>query len=104
MELQEGNIIPDQKSLDIKGMDAFVKSSTNPTVQKRLKSILYDDILNSENIDQIKILKDIAKVEKEIFDSINAGRKEFFKPVKVKSLSSYENPMRIQGIYQHEEC
>ena len=98
MELQEGNIIPDEKSLDIKGMDAFVKSSTNPTVQKRLKSILYDDILNSENIDQIKILKDIAKVEKEIFDSINAGRKEFFKPVKVKSLSSYENPMRIQGI------
>ena len=97
-ELQEGNIVPEAKSLDVKGMDAFVKSSTNPTIQKRLKKILYDDILNSENIDQIKILKDIAMVEKEIFDSINAGQKTFFKPVKVKSLSSYENPMRIQGI------
>lgn len=79
-------------------MDAFVKSSTNPTIQKKLKKILYDDILNSEYIDQIKVLRDIAAVEKEIFDSINRGEKIFFKPVKVKSLSSYENPMRIQGI------
>lgn len=79
-------------------MDAFVKSSMNPAIQKRLKKILYDDILNSESIDQIKVLRDIATVEKEIYDSINNGEKKFFKPVKVKSLSSYENPMRIQGI------
>ena len=98
MELQEGNKVPEEKSLDVKGIDVFVKSSTNAAVQKRLKAILYDDILNTETIDQIQILRDIAKVEKEIFDSINAGKKEFFKPVKVKSLSSYENPMRIQGI------
>ena len=79
-------------------MDAFVKSSTNPTIQKKLKQILYDDILNSEYIDQIKVLRDIATVEKEIYDSINRGEKTFFKPVKVKSQSSYDNPMRIQGI------
>lgn len=98
MEVQEGNIIPEEKSLDVKGMDAFVKSSTNPAIQERLKKILYEDILNSEYIDQIQVLRDIAKVEREIFDSINNGEKRFFKPVKVKSLSSYENPMRIQGI------
>ena len=98
MELQEGNIIPEDKSLDVKGMDAFVMSSKNPSIQKRLKRILYEDILNSESIDQIQVLRDIATVEKEIFDSINNGEKKFFKPVKVKSLSSYENPMRIQGI------
>lgn len=98
MELQEGHIIPEEESLDVKGMDAFVKSSTNAAIRERLKKILYDDILNTENIDQIKILKDIAAIEKEIFDSINSGQKIFFKPVKVKSLSSYENPMRIQGI------
>lgn len=98
VELQEGNVIPEDKSLDIKGMDAFVKSSTNATIRERLKSILYEDILNSESIDPIAVLRDIAKVEKEIFDSINNGEKRFFKPVKVKSLSSYENPMRIQGI------
>ena len=98
MELQEGNVVPEEKSLDVKGMDAFVKSSMNPAIQARLKKILYDDILNSESIDQIQVLRDIARVEKEIFDSINNGEKKFFKPVKVKSLSSYENPMRIQGI------
>lgn len=98
MELQEGNIVPEAKSLDVKGMDAFVKSSMNPAIQERLKKILYEDILNTEAIDQIRVLRDIAKVEKEIFDSINNGEKRFFKPVKVKSLASYENPMRIQGI------
>lgn len=79
-------------------MDAFVKSSTNPAIQAKLKKILYEDILNSETIDRIKILKDIAKVEKEIYDSIASGEKIFYKPVKVKSVSAYENPMRIQGI------
>lgn len=98
MELQEGNTIPEEKSLDIKGMDAFVKSSMNPAVQARLKKILYDDILNSEAIDPVKVLRDIAVVEKEIFTSINNGEKKFFKPVKVKALSAYENPTRIQGI------
>lgn len=98
VELQEGNVIPEEKSLDVKGMDAFVKSSMNPAIQERLKKILYEDILNTEQIDPIQVLRDIAVTEKEIFDSINNGEKRFFKPVKVKSISSYENPMRIQGI------
>ena len=98
VELQEGNIIPEDKSLDVKGMPAFVKSSMNPSIQEKLKKVLYEDILNSEAIDQIKVLRDIAMIEKDIYDSIHNGEKKFFKPVKVKSLSSYENPMRIQGI------
>lgn len=98
IEVQEGHIVPEEKSLDIKGMDAFVKSTSNPITQEHLKKILYDDILNSEQIDIVKILKDIHKVEQEIFDSINAGEKKYYKPAQVKSISSYENPMRIQGI------
>lgn len=98
MELQEGNIIPEAKSLDVKGMEALVKSVVNASTQQKLKKILYEDILNSESIDQIQILRDIAKVEREIFNSIQAGEKKYFKPVKVKSIASYENPMRIQGI------
>ena len=98
MELQEGNTIPEEKSLDIKGMEAFVKSTSNPAVQERLKKILYEDILNTEAIDPIQVLRDIAKTEKKIFDSISNGEKKYFKPAKVKSLSAYENPMRIQGI------
>lgn len=97
-ELQEGNVVPEEKSLDVKGMDAFVKSSTNPAIQARLKKILYEDILNSETVDQIKVLRHLAQLEKEIFDSINRGEKIFFKPVKVKAFESYDDPMRIQGI------
>lgn len=98
VELQEGNIIPTEEQLDVKGIPALVKSSSNPAIQKRLKEILYEDILNADEIDQVKVLKDIARVEKEIFDSINRGEKKFYKPLVVKAISSYANPMSMQGI------
>lgn len=79
-------------------MDAFVKSTMNPTIQAKLREILYNDILNSDSINPVTVLKHIAQTEKEIYDSINNGEKKYYKPAKVKSLSSYENPMRIQGI------
>ena len=98
IELQEGNIVPEDKSMDIKGLDAFIKCTSNEAIQDSLKKILYDDILNSREIDQVKILADIAKIEKDIIDSIQKGEKRFFKPARVNALSSYDNPMRIQGI------
>ena len=79
-------------------MEAFVKSSMSQETRDRLKKILYEDILKCEEIDQIKVIKDIAIIEKEIYESIQYGDKKFFKPVKVKSQSAYEEPMRIQGI------
>ena len=79
-------------------MEAFVKSTINPTVQEKMKRVLYEDILDADEIDQIKVLKDLALIEREIHDSIVKGEKIYYKPVKVKSMSSYENPMRIQGI------
>ena len=65
MELQEGNTIPEDKSLDVKGMDAFVKSSMNPTIQAKLKKILYEDILNTEAIDPIQVLRDTSSITDE---------------------------------------
>lgn len=98
VRLQEGNIIPEGKDLDVKGMEAFVKSSMAEETRSRLKKILYEDILKCEEIDQIKVLKDIAMVEKDIYESIRRGDKLFYKPVKIRSQSGYEDPMRIQGI------
>ena len=98
MELKEGNVVPKSKSLDIKGMDAFVKSSSNPETQKRLKEVLYKDILASETIDRVQVLRDLKLIELDIIKSIKSGEKKFFKPVKVKSMSAYPDPMRIQGI------
>lgn len=97
--LQEGNIVPENKRLDVKGL-AMSKSSTNNTTQEKLKEILYEEILNADAVDQINVLKQLAKFEKEIYESLRTGKKTFYKPVRIKSISSYENPMRVYGIKQ----
>ena len=99
-ELQEGNKIPDNidQALDAKGIPSLVKSVTADSTKKALKEILYNDILNTDKIDQIKVLKDLAILEKRIMQSLNNGSKEFYKPATVKSVSAYADPMRIQGI------
>lgn len=79
-------------------MEAFVKSSMSEETRNRLKKILYEDILKCEDIDQVKVIKDIAIIENDIYQSIQNGDKKFYKPVKIKSQSAYEDPMRIQGI------
>lgn len=98
MELQEGNIIPEAEKLDIKGIPCFVKTTLNESTRNTLKKILFDDILNIDEIDQIKLLRDLAMVEKNIYNSLHDGSKDYLKPVRIKSMNNYENPMGIQGI------
>ena len=97
-ELQEGHYVPRDEALDTKGMDAFNKSTSNDAIKVRLKKVLFNDILDTPVIDQIAVVKAIATIEKEIFNSIQEGKKEFYKPAKIKSTSAYVDPMRIQGI------
>ena len=99
-ELQEGNSIPNNidQALDSKGIPCITKSVSADSTKKALKKIMYNDILNIDKIDQIKVLKDLAILEKHITQSLQNGSKEFYKPATVKSVSAYENPMRIQGI------
>lgn len=97
MELQEGNMIPSgMKSLDIKGLP-MNKSTLNKNTSKKLKEILYEDVLNSEAISQPQILKSIIILEKQIFKSLSSGEKKYYKPATVKSQYAYEDPLRISG-------
>lgn len=98
MEVQEGNLIPENKRLDIKGIECLTKSSKSEKTREALKKIVLEDILNAPVIDQLRFVKDIAIFEKQIVNSIRGGSKEYYKPVTIKSASTYNDPMRIQGI------
>lgn len=97
-EIQEGNIVPENKQLDIKGIASMAKSSMADSTRDALKKILYEDILKTPVIDQFRIIKHIAILEKKIINSLYDGSREFYKPVTIKAAASYADPMRIQGI------
>jgi len=96
-ELQEGNIVPKGKQQDIKGL-MMGKSNLNKRTQERLQEIMYEEVLTCDEIDELRLIKELAKFENEIYRSLESGEKKFYKPVTIKSINNYENPMRIQGI------
>ena len=99
VEVQEGNKIPEgiDTSLDIKGME-IAKTTVPISTKKALSKILYEDILNCDNINQLKILNDIAVLERHILDSIKSGSLDYYKPVKIKSIDTYKIPLSQQAI------
>ena len=99
VEIQEGHVIPDNidTKLDIKGLE-IDKTTLPETTRNQLKKILYEDILNVENVNQLKVLSDIAVLERKIIDAIMNGSIEYYKPVRIKSIDNYEAPERIQGV------
>ena len=100
LELQEGKTVPQtiENSLDVKGIEAFVKSTRPESTRNALKEILYHDILTADKIDQVQILKDLAIFEKKLIASVYEGSKEYYKPATVKAMNAYDDPMKIQGI------
>lgn len=96
--VQEGNLVPENKQLDIKGIECLTKSSKPKKTRDALQKILLEDIMRAPVIDQLRFIKDIAVFEKQIVESVQSGSKEFYKPVTIKSISTYSDPMRIQGI------
>ena len=98
-ELQEGAIIEQkrERALDIKGMP-INKSTMNDTAKDRLQKILYEQILTSPTINPERIIEQIAIFEKDIEASLLKGERTYYKPLAIKALASYEDPMRIQGI------
>lgn len=95
--VQEGNIIPEDKQFDIKGMP-ISKVGIPESTSKVLKDILEFDILRSSFVDQIDIFKKLTVLEKQIYQSIKDKKKEFHKPARIKSMANYKTPMQIQGI------
>ena len=99
VEVQEGHVIPNDpsKQLDIKGLE-MDKSVIPKSTKEALSKILYEDILKSKDVDQLKIINKLAVLEKQIKDTLINGSTEYFKPMKVKSIRSYKNPMSTQQV------
>lgn len=97
--VQEGNLVPDENMNDLAITGLAIKKSTLPKqTRDELQKILYEDILKPDNIDQVKLIKDLAIFEDKIFQSLRSGGKEYYKPASIKAISRYEDPLGIQGI------
>lgn len=83
--------------MDIKGLP-INKSTMNASAKAALQKILYEDILMADTINQTRIIEKIAMLEKDIEKSLKEGKKDYYKPLSIKAMSSYDDPMRIQGV------
>ena len=92
--LQEGNIIPEDKQLDVKGMPI----SKVGIPESRLMDILEYDILRESFVDQVDLIRKFVVLEKDIIKSLKAKSKEYHKPARLAPMASYKAPMSQQGI------
>ena len=69
--LQEGNIIPEDKQLDVKGMP-ISKVGIPESTSQRLMDILEYDILRESFVDQVDLIRKFVVLEKDIIKSLKA--------------------------------
>lgn len=98
--LQEGNIIPDNQKARLAIMGLPVNKSTlSDDIKQRLQDILYEDVLTCDTIDQVKVIKDLILVEKEITRSIMNKETKYYKPDNIAPARSYaKNPLEVNGV------
>ena len=94
--LQEGNYLGDGVP-DYKGIECLTKSSVSKDTQKALRKIVLEDMLTGK-VDQLRLIKDVAIFEKSIYNDLKSGSKKYYKPVTIKSMDSYDEPTRQQGV------
>lgn len=98
-EIQEGKMVPNNmnSSMAIMGLE-MMKSTLAKQTQQDLREILYNDILDKEEIDQVAILEKLKAIDEKIRTSIMNGERIYLKPSVMKSIDSYDDPMKIQPI------
>ena len=75
------------------------KTTLPEDIKEKMQNILVEDILTADNIDQVKIMKKLIILEKEIFNSIMNKETIYYKPDNIASINSYsKNPYEVNGI------
>lgn len=95
--LQEGNIIPEGERMAIMGLP-INKTTLSDSIKKKMQEILYEEILTADKVDQIRVMKQLAIVEKQIYDNIMAKKTDFYKPDNIGARTSYASPFSVNGI------
>ena len=96
--LQEGNIVPEGNRMAIMGLP-INKSTLSDSVKKRMQEILLKQILTANTVDQIKVMKSLAILEKEIYNNIMDKKTDYYKPDNIAAISSYaKSPLSVNGI------
>ena len=95
--LQEGNRVPFKEGLTIAGLP--IDKSTLPLdIKNEFKNILLNDIMTSDNIDQIGIMKKMIMLENKIHKSIMNKEVKYYRPDNIAPMNTYSDPMRLNGI------
>ena len=97
LEMKEGHIIPESKSMGITGME-MSKSTLQKSVRQRLKQILFENVMLKNTIDLRNVLVSLVEFEKEMRRSLQSGEPTYYKPASVKSQYSYKEPTKQQGL------
>ena len=96
VEYKEGKPMfgkPDYKGLPI------TKSSSNRVASERFKEILENDILNNiDNVSVIDIIVKLNEFQNQIKNSLQNGENTFLKPVRIKDIQAYDDPLKVSGL------
>lgn len=60
--------------------------------------MLYEDVMTAVKVDQVKIMKKLIIIEKEIIRSIQNKETKYYKPDNISAMRFYEDPFRVSGI------
>lgn len=95
--IQEGNIIPEGERMAIMGLP-INKTTLSDSVKKNMQQILYEEILTADHVDQIRVIKKLAILEKQIYNSIMNKETDYYKPDNIAAINTYANPLSVNGI------
>lgn len=75
------------------------KSTLSDSVKEKLQNLLYEEILTADKVDQVRVMKKLIIIEKEIFNSIMRKETKYYKPDNIAAMSSYaKDPLSINGV------
>lgn len=102
IKVKEGNVY-DEIEMEIKGVN--LKSSANVLVVRQhgnaLMRSIAETVINNQPISIVKILKDLADLERLIKASIEKGEVDFFKKSKIKLPESYASSPEQSPYFHH---